>query len=73
MLFEQDTGKPVPSEALRYGLKVNLIALPAPNIWTSPAGLELVGPRYFGYEVDYQPINKNKAFTNEARYAKAEV
>jgi len=60
MLLEQDTGTPVTSESLQYGLKVNLIALSAPNIWTTPAGLELVGPRHFGYEVDYQPIHKPK-------------
>lgn len=58
MLIEKDTGTPIPAEALQYGLKVNLIALPAPKIWTSSAGLALVGPRYFGYEIDYQPANK---------------
>lgn len=60
MLLEQETGTPVTSEALQYGLKVNLIALAAPPIWTTPGGLELVGPRQFGYEVDYLPIRKPK-------------
>jgi len=57
MLLEQETGAPITSESLRYGLKVELIALPAPAIWQTPAGLALVGPRYFGYNVDYQSIN----------------
>jgi uncharacterized protein len=58
VLLEQDTGSPITSETLQFGLKVNLIVLPAPSLWTSKEGLSLVGPRYFGYEVDYQPISK---------------
>lgn len=60
MLLEQGTGTPITSEALQYGLKVHLFALPAPEIWTTQEGLALVGPKAFGYEIDYQPINKNK-------------
>jgi DUF917 family protein len=58
MLLEQETGFPITSETLQYGLKTNLIALPAPSIWTIANGLALVGPRQFGYDVDYQPISK---------------
>lgn len=57
-LLERETGAPVTSESLQYGLKVNLIALPAPEMWTTPAGLAIVGPRHFGYEVDYAPISQ---------------
>lgn len=58
MLLEQDTGTPITCELLHFGSSVNIIALPAPAIWKTPAGLNLVGPRYFGYDLDYQPINK---------------
>ncbi|CCB87585.1 MULTISPECIES: DUF917 domain-containing protein [Parachlamydia] len=60
MLMEQETGEPITSESLRFGLKVNLIALPSPSIWTTKQGLSVVGPRYFGYETDYLPIQKSK-------------
>ena len=60
VLLEQNTGTPISSELLRYGLKVNLIALPAPTIWTTPEGLNVVGPRQFGYETDYLPINRHE-------------
>lgn len=60
VILEQETGVPIACESLQYGLKVNLIALPAPDIWTTSKGLALVGPRYFGYDVDYQPSNRNK-------------
>lgn len=56
-LLEHETGAPVMSESLQFGLKVNLLALPAPAMWTSAEGLSLVGPRHFGYETDYRPIN----------------
>lgn len=60
MLLEEDTGAPVTIEALQFGIKVNLIAIPAPKIWTTPAGLPLVSPRSFGYDTDYKPIQKEK-------------
>jgi DUF917 family protein len=60
MLLEQQTGVPIESQKLQYGLKVHLVALPAPALWTTPAGLQLVGPRSFGYETDYQPISAKR-------------
>jgi DUF917 family protein len=56
VLLDENTGAPISSEMLRYGLQVTLIALPAPDIWQSVEGLKLVGPRVFGYDVDYEPI-----------------
>ncbi|MBS4167675.1 DUF917 domain-containing protein [Parachlamydia sp. AcF125] len=60
MLMEQETGEPITSESLRFGLKVDLIVLPSPSIWTTKQGLAVVGPRYFGYETDYLPIQKSR-------------
>ncbi len=59
MLLEQGTGTPVTSDGLRYGLRVDLIAFSPPDIWKTKKGLELVGPRYFGYEVDYKPVRSD--------------
>lgn len=59
-LMEKETGEPVTNESLRFGLKVNVIVLPSPPVWTSKEGLALVGPRHFGYETDYLPISKSK-------------
>jgi uncharacterized protein len=33
-----------------------VLGVPCDPRWTTPAGLELVGPRYFGYEHDYQSL-----------------
>jgi DUF917 family protein len=58
MLLEQDSGSPITSESLQYGIQVNLVALPSPTLWQSPAGLAMVGPEYFGYETKYKPFNQ---------------
>lgn len=47
--LEASTLKPITSESLTYGMRVVLISLPSPEIWKSPEGLKLVGPKYFGY------------------------
>lgn len=63
-LVEMETGFPITSESLQYGLKVHLIAIPSPSLWTTPEGLTLVGPRHFGYEIDYTPFQKGKSVSN---------
>jgi hypothetical protein len=54
--LESETATPVTSEALQYGLRVSLIALPAPQLWRTEKGLGLVGPAAFGYQADYNRI-----------------
>lgn len=46
-LLEEESAEPIPSERLRYGLRVQLVVLPAPPIWTTSEGLKLVGPEVF--------------------------
>ncbi len=57
-VLDIDTGEPITTEALRYGFRVAVIAFPCADKWRTPAGLELVGPRYFGYDVDYVPVEE---------------
>jgi DUF917 family protein len=56
-LLAHETGDPIVIERLRYGQSVAVIAAPASEIWRSDAGLALVGPRSFGYDLDYRPIS----------------
>ncbi|MEU7893187.1 DUF917 domain-containing protein [Nonomuraea sp. NPDC049152] len=55
-VLDTDTGEPVTTEAMRYGLRVTVIGAPCDPRWVTPAGLQLAGPRYFGYDCDYQPL-----------------
>jgi DUF917 family protein len=52
-LLEKDTGTPLLSSTLSYGIRVVVIILPAPTVWQTQKGLSLVGPRVFGYNCDY--------------------
>jgi DUF917 family protein len=55
-LLDADVGAPITTETLRFGLRVVAIAIPCAPQWRTPAGIALVGPRYFGYPVDYRPF-----------------
>lgn len=55
-MFDAYTGEPVMVEALRYGLRVIVLALPCPPLWRGQAGLNLVGPKAFGLDLDYTPL-----------------
>ncbi len=54
--LDADGGLPVTTESMRYGIALRLIALPADAQWRSAAGLDLVGPGYFGYDHAYAPV-----------------
>lgn len=56
-VLTSDTGDPVATERLAYGERVAVVALPAPDVWRSEAGLSVSGPRAFGYDVDYAAIH----------------
>jgi DUF917 family protein len=55
-LFDVYSGNTVSTDSLRYGQRVVVLALPCPEVWRQPAGLELVGPRAFGLDLDYHPL-----------------
>ena len=61
-ILDAEKGEPITTEGLRYGFRVVVLGIPCDPKWRSPDGLKLVGPRYFGYDVDYVPV--------EQRYAK---
>jgi uncharacterized protein len=58
IVLDAETGEPITTEELRYGFRVTVIATPCDARWRTPAGLELAGPRYFGYDVEYVPVEE---------------
>ena len=50
------SGEAIGTETLRYGQRVSVIALPAPPILLTTKGLEHVGPRAFGYDLDFTSV-----------------
>lgn len=57
-VLDLETGEPITTEILRYGMRVAVIAFPCDPKWRTLKGLELVGPRYFGYDIDYIPVEE---------------
>ncbi|XBS71598.1 DUF917 domain-containing protein [Acerihabitans sp. KWT182] len=64
ILLDEDTGLPILSERLRYGVRVAALGIPANERWRSPPGIEVAGPRYFHYDTDYIAV-ETLAATNE--------
>ncbi|MSP02514.1 MAG: DUF917 domain-containing protein [Acetobacteraceae bacterium] len=50
------SGEAIGTETIRYGQRVSIIALPAPAVFLSPRGLDFVGPRAFGYDMDFRSV-----------------
>ena len=60
-LLEAETGTPVTADAMRYGIRVVALAYPSSEQWRTPRGLKLVGPRYFGYDLEFHPFTPGAA------------
>lgn len=52
-LIDHETAKPVLTEALAYGQRLDVIAMPCAPEWHRDGMLDVVGPRAFGYDLDY--------------------
>jgi len=57
-VLDIDTGAPITTEAMRYGYRVAVIGIPCAKQWRTEAGLALAGPRYFGYDIAYVPVEE---------------
>ena len=57
-LVDTETFLPVTTDALRYGKRVMVVGLKCFHLWRTDKGLELVGPRYFGVDTDYIPLEE---------------
>jgi hypothetical protein len=50
------SGNAFGTETVRYGMRASVVALPAPPVFLTPKGLEHVGPRAFGYDMDFRSV-----------------
>jgi len=55
-VIDSHTAQTITTERLRYGQRVSVIAFPCDPVWRSPRGLEIAGPRAFGYDFEYVPV-----------------
>ncbi|MCL4352208.1 MAG: DUF917 domain-containing protein [Firmicutes bacterium] len=57
-VLDRETLMPITTAGLPYGQGVTVYAFPCDPVWNTPKGMETVGPRYFGYQVDYTPLQR---------------
>lgn len=58
-VLDSISGEALGTETIRYGQRVSVLALPSPPVLLSPRGLDLVGPRAFGYDLDFVSVFSN--------------
>ncbi|KAJ4248732.1 hypothetical protein NW762_012570 [Fusarium torreyae] len=52
-------GEGIGSQDLRYGLRVNVIALPAHPLWKTDKGMKVGGPEGFGLKIPYTGVDND--------------
>ncbi|KMY48702.1 DUF917 domain-containing protein [Peribacillus loiseleuriae] len=57
-VLDAETGLPITTEGIRYGARCVVIGIPCHPKWRTEKGIETVGPKYFGYDVDYVPVEE---------------
>ncbi len=57
-VVDKDSARPITTERLKYGLRVAVLGIPCDPKWRSEKALEVVGPKYFGYDIEYVPIEE---------------
>ena len=48
----------IATERIRYGQRVAVIAFACDPVWRTERGISITGPRAFGYDVDYLPVEE---------------
>lgn len=57
-VLDAETGMPITTEGLKYGMRTIVLGMPTDKKWRTKKGIETVGPGYFGYDYEYQPIEQ---------------
>jgi DUF917 family protein len=58
LIIVMDSNGPVTNDKVKVGEEVAVIGAPAPGIWRGEKGLELFGPRHFGFNFEYVPVEE---------------
>ncbi|MDC8829486.1 DUF917 domain-containing protein [Alteromonas gilva] len=56
IIVDYDTSQPINAERLKFGQRVGVMAVGCPAFYHCDAALEVVSPRAFGFDLDYQPL-----------------
>ena len=57
-VLDTETADAIATEQIRYGQRVTVIAFPCDPVWRTDRGIAATGPRTFGYDFDYVPVEE---------------
>ena len=57
-IINAKSGEPITNTDIKKGDKVSVIGMKAEPIFRGAEGLKALGPRHFGFDVEYRPIEK---------------
>ena len=57
-VLDSQTAEAIGTERIRYGQRVSVIGFASDSVWRSERGLEVAGPRAFGYDFSYMPVEE---------------
>ena len=57
-VLDSETADAILTETIRYGQRVTVIAFACDPVWRTGPGIAVAGPRVFGYDFDYQPVEE---------------
>jgi uncharacterized protein len=57
-VLDSETADAIATERIRYGQRVTVIAFPCDPVWRTEKGIAATGPRAFGYDFDYLPVEE---------------
>jgi DUF917 family protein len=55
-IMDSESAEPITTEELRYGQRVTVVAVAVPEIMRTPEALAVFGPRCFGFDQPFTPI-----------------
>lgn len=58
IVVNSETGEPITNTYLSEGEPVAVIALRSADAYRSPAGVAVLGPRHFGFDLEYRPVEQ---------------
>ncbi len=55
-ILDRETAENIGTDTLRYGQRVKVVGIKAPDILRTPQALDALGPKKFGFSESYQPV-----------------
>lgn len=55
-ILDSETGEPIRTDIMKYGYRGTIVLIPAHERMRTGKGIEMFGPRHFGYDLDYVPV-----------------